>query len=129
MLAVLLLAHRLGAVFLLGAVTHQALAVLRPTRRAPASFSEAFRRVDAARYAPAIAGGFALMMVLGALIYPAYRVDVRGGLLDQHYPRMASLFELKEHFTAIAFGLLSSILRLGVERARSPRDRAPRRLC
>lgn len=106
MLAVLLLAHHLVAVFLLGAVTHQALATLLPSRSAETSFSEAFRRVNPSRYATAIAVSFTLMLALGALLYPAYRIDVRGGLLDQHYPHAAQLFELKEHFTAIAFGLL-----------------------
>ena len=35
--------------------------------------------------------------VLGALIYPTFRVRVRGGFLDATFPWATGLFEIKEH--------------------------------
>lgn len=39
--------------------------------------------------------------LLGALIYPTFRVRVRAELLDRHYPWATGLFEIKEHAASI----------------------------
>ena len=43
--------------------------------------------------------------VFGLAIYPAYRMRVRANL-DLHAPVVAQLFELKEHFAALALALV-----------------------
>lgn len=101
----LLLCHAVASVFLLGAVTHQAFAVRRATS-GEASFLDAFRRVQAARYARPIAALLLAATALGALVYPAFRVGVRTASFEAADPRAAGLFELKEHFAALALAVL-----------------------
>ncbi|MGF1508153.1 MAG: hypothetical protein ACFB9M_01475 [Myxococcota bacterium] len=43
--------------------------------------------------------------VLGAALYPTFRVDVRAGGLDASFPWAVAAFELKEH--ALVLGLLT----------------------
>jgi hypothetical protein len=105
MTELLLLAHHLAAVFLLGAMTHQAAATLA----APGpknGFVDAFRRVSPGRFASPIALCYAALFVLGTLIYPAYRVHARAAFLDANAPWAVALFELKEHFAAVGLGVL-----------------------
>jgi hypothetical protein len=107
MITVLLLIHALLAVALLGAITHQALAVERPIpASATSSFVDRFRGVGAAHYANAIVALFVLTTVLGALLYPQYRIDVRPTLEDLQLRSANGVFEIKEHLAAIGLGLL-----------------------
>jgi hypothetical protein len=95
---VLLLAHAVLGFGALFAGTHQAAhavvsALGRPQRRALRRF---------AFIAPAT---ILAQAVCGLAIYPAYRVRVRADF-DLHAPVVAQLFELKEHFAALAFALV-----------------------
>ena len=108
MIVVLLIAHGLLAVFLLGAITHQALSVLAITPAANSrwKFVNRFRGVDATAYATPIVVLFAVTALGGALLYPQYRVDVRPALEDTQNSAANGVFEIKEHLGAIGLGLL-----------------------
>ncbi len=47
-----------------------------------------------------------LVMVLGLLVYPTFRVDVRAAFLDAGAPWVVWLFELKEHGVGLGLMLL-----------------------
>ena len=128
MIVVLLILHGLLAVALLGAITHQALSVL--PMAAPAgdrwSFIDRFRGVDGTAYAMPIVVLFALTTLGGALIYPAYRIDVRPALEDMQNSAANGVFEIKEHLGAIGLGLLPAYW-LFWRRTHGPETAAPRR--
>lgn len=107
MITVLLIIHGLLAVALLGAVTHQAWSVVR---RAPvpsqSSFVHRFRGVGAGYYTNAVVVLFLATFILGGLLYPQYRIDVRPTLEDLQLRSANGVFEIKEHLAAIGAGLL-----------------------
>ncbi len=53
-------------------------------------------------HARILALSYALAFVLGALIYPVFRIRVRHEFLESAFPAGVGLFELKEHFAALA---------------------------
>ena len=107
MITILLLAHALMAVALLGAVTHQALSVVpQAASTGRRSFFARFRNVNAPAYAGPIVVLFVLTATLGAFLYPQYRVDVRVLLEDTNSRSANGIFEIKEHFIAVGFGAL-----------------------
>lgn len=63
---------------------------------------------------------YATTLLLGALLYPAFRVDVRHAFLDAEHPRATGWFEIKEH--AAALGLMPA-LALAILAARLPWQR------
>jgi hypothetical protein len=101
----LLILHGLIAVALLGAITHQAAAVCWPAKPG-GSFVQSFRAVAGARYTTAVIGLYLVSTLLGALIYPAYRLAVRTYLEAARLPTINGTFEVKEQFAAIGLGLL-----------------------
>ena len=107
MIVVLLIAHGLLAVTLLGAITHQALSLVpRRVAAGPLSFVSRFRSVDSSAYAKAIVVLFVVTAIGGALLYPQYRLDVRTALEDQQMRAANGVFEIKEHLVAIGLGVL-----------------------
>lgn len=105
MTTVLLIAHALLAVALLGALTHQALAVWWPPRNRR-WFVSSFRGVSASAYTNAVIVLFLATALIGGIIYPAYRLGIRIVLEDYRLFAANGSFELKEHFVAIGAGLL-----------------------
>ncbi len=107
MIQVLLILHVLISVALLGAITHQAFSV---ARRRPAATSrnlvDRFRGVNSMAFTNTITLLFAISAVLGAFLYPRYRVDVRPALEDLQLRAANGIFEIKEHFAAVGLGLL-----------------------
>lgn len=107
----LLVLHDAGAVVLLGAATHHALAMVGWLR---GRFDRLASEKTWARVASA---SYLLTFALGALVYPSYRYHVRGLYLDRHAPFFAGLFDVKEVFAsltlvvAVALGALSFTLR------------------
>lgn len=99
-----LTAHGLASVALLGALTHQAMAVCR-TANAPAAdtFVARFRGVAAQRYAGAVCVLWVITFVFGAWIYTKYRIHVRVPIEHEGFWKTLGAFELKEHLTT--FGL------------------------
>lgn len=104
--AELLILHSLLAVALLGAITHQAIALKFGPGSAKESFAARYRSVDASAYAGAIVLLFAAGTLLGALLYPSYRMVVRP-VLELNGLRAANgAFEIKEHLSALGLLLL-----------------------
>ncbi len=109
MMTSLLILHGLLAFALLGALTHQAVAVAWPFRgpaRDADSFAKRFRAVSAPAYTHTIIVLFLVTFAIGMVIYPAYRLNVRPYLQDYRMFAAEGAFEIKEHLAAIALGLL-----------------------
>jgi len=107
MIQLLLLLHVLAGAALLGAITHQAFSVTRPTPTSPArSFVRRFRGVNSLAFTNVIVLLFVVNCLLGGLLYPRYRIDVRPMLEDMQLRAANGLFETKEHFAAVGLGLL-----------------------
>jgi hypothetical protein len=102
----LLIVHGLLAVALLGAVTHQAIGVLLPARKAAHSFVGRMRAVSAPAYVTAVVVLYALTAILGGVIYPEYRLGVRIVLEQLQLWKAHGAFELKEHFAGVGLGML-----------------------
>ena len=103
---VLVIIHGLVAVALLGATTHQTLAIWAPVGAKPGSFFGRFRAVPPVSFANAILVLYLVAAVLGAIVYLDFRVDVRPQLERDHHFAALGLFDLKEHFISIGLGLL-----------------------
>lgn len=107
MFTALLLFHGLVSVALLGAITHQALAVVASRAEARAtSFLTRFRRTDPAAYSTAIVVLVAVVILTGAILYPNYREIVRPALQSLDLRAANGAFEIKEHLSAIGLVLL-----------------------
>lgn len=101
----LLIVHGLLAVALLGGLTHQAVAVLWPARAA-GGFMASYRAVMAARFTNANITFYVLTFVLGAVIYPPYRIAVRTWIERARLWQISGLFEYKEQALAIGLAML-----------------------
>ena len=102
----LLIVHGLLAVALLGAITHQAVSVWVPARKPAGSFVGRFRSVSAPSYANAIVVLYVLAFMLGGIIYPDYRLEVRTVVEQMGLWTQNGAFELKEHFATIGLAIL-----------------------
>jgi hypothetical protein len=92
----LVLLHAGGSIVLIGAATHHALQMRR-------YLSGDFSREGLEKlYAKVVSVAYVLTYALGALLYPSYRVYVRGCYLDRHAPAYAGLFDLKETYASLA---------------------------
>jgi hypothetical protein len=103
---VLMIAHALTAVFLLGALTHQAFSVSRSATSRKQNIVDRFRGVSSPAFTNTIVILFALATLGGGLLYPRYRIDVRTTLEDLQLRAANGTFEIKEHFAAVGLGLL-----------------------
>ena len=106
MLSVLLIVHGLIAVALLGAITHQTLAVIAPPRRRSGVLVNRFRAVSGAAFANTIVLLYVASTVLGGLIYLWFRTDIRPDLERAGQWAAIGVFDLKEHFVVIGLSLL-----------------------
>ena len=101
----LVILHGLLAVALLGSITHQAVAVVWPSRN-KVGFTNAYRAVSSRVYVNANIVLFLVVALLGGWIYPIYRVWVRTYLENARlFPAVGS-FEIKEQFIAVGLGML-----------------------
>jgi hypothetical protein len=92
---------------MLGALTHQTLSAWWPaTAGVGSSVFTSFRAVRGAHYANTVVLLYVLTVVLGAIIYPTYRIGVRNFLEDLRLSAANGIFELKEHFVAVGLGVL-----------------------
>ena len=104
---ILAIIHALLAVALLGALTHQAAAVLAPPRAGAAGgFVTYFRSVSGPRYATAVCLLWVLAFIFGGWIYSRYLFHVRIPIEQLELWKTLGAFELKEHLTTIGLGLL-----------------------
>lgn len=100
-----LILHGVLAVFLLGALTHQMMTLLRKTRRTE-TFVQRFGSVNPGVYSSAVIVLYIATFILGGWIYTQYRVDVRPVFESTGRLDMFALFELKEHYAAFGLALL-----------------------
>jgi hypothetical protein len=96
----------LVAVALLGAVTHQTLAVWATVDARPRSFFGRFRSVPSGLFANAVVVLYVISALLGAILYLYFRVDVRPELERAGHWHALGFFDIKEHFAAIGLALL-----------------------
>jgi hypothetical protein len=101
----LVILHGLLAVALLGSITHQAVAVVWPSRTRK-GFVSAFRSVSSPTYANANIVLFIAVAILGGFVYPTYRVWIRTYLENARLFSAVGSFEVKEQFISIGLGLL-----------------------
>jgi len=97
--AVLLVAHLFATFVLVGSMTHNLICVWRYV-------GGRFGRVKQERLFVRVSlWSYVAVYVIGALIYPAFRVYMRGGLFDTAMPWATGLFEVKEHWAAVGLGI------------------------
>jgi hypothetical protein len=106
MLTILLIIHGLLAVALLGAITHQAASVCWPRRKPAEAFTGRFRAVHAPAYANAVVVLYLLTALLGAIIYPEFRVSIRSVVEELGHHAVMGAFEVKEHFVVVGMVML-----------------------
>ncbi len=102
----LLLLHGLSAVLLLGAVTHQVLALWWSARGQRSEWWHSLRAVHPERYVQAVVVLFCVTSLLGAVNYIHFRAITRAQYLDVYAPWATGIFEVKEHVAAIGLALL-----------------------
>jgi hypothetical protein len=107
----LLVLHAGGSIVLIGSATHHALQMRHYLRGR-------FGREKLEKlYAKVVSVAYVVTFALGAVLYPSYRVHVRGFYLDKHAPFFSGLFDVKETYAslalvvAIALGALAYTMR------------------
>ena len=108
MITALLIIHGVIAVFLIGAITHQALGTFWPRKPGQIDFVANARGIRPMIYVNTIIILYVVTFFLGAFLYPTYRVFVRPPLQDLQLTYAIGLFEIKENFAAIGLATLPS---------------------
>jgi hypothetical protein len=101
-----LFVHLLLALALLGAVTHQAMAVALPVRKPATGIVTRFRAVNAAGYTTSVCVLYVLTFFVGSYIYTQYRTAIRVPLEAAHYYKTGGFFDFKEHVATLGLVLL-----------------------
>jgi hypothetical protein len=104
--SILLIIHGMLAVFLVGAITHQAVGVAWPVAKRGSGFFSAVRGVNGMSYTNAVIVLFLVTFALGCIIYPTYRINVRTALQEYRLFKPEGMFEMKEHLLALGLALL-----------------------
>jgi hypothetical protein len=104
--SILLIVHGILAVFLVGAITHQAIGVAWPVTKKGSGFFQSVRGVNGMSYTDAVIGLFVVTFAIGTIIYPTYRVSVRTVLQEYRLFKPEGMFEMKEHLLALSLALL-----------------------
>jgi hypothetical protein len=102
----LLIIHGILAVFLLGAITHQAVGAAWPITQKGSGFFQSVRGVNGMSYTNAVIVLFLVTFAIGTIIYPTYRINVRTVLQEYRDFKPEGMFEMKEHLLALALALL-----------------------
>src|SRR5262245_7550225 len=102
----LLIVHGLLAVALLGAITHQAVALWWPVKVLSGSFVARVRAVPGISYVWAIIVLYIVTFIMGAWIYTQYRFTSRLALEQLRFFKTVGAFEIKEHLATIGLILL-----------------------
>jgi hypothetical protein len=122
--SILLICHGILAVFLVGAITHQAVGVAWPVTKRGSGFFSAVRGVNGISYTNAVIVLFLVTFTLGCFIYPTYRINVRTVLQEYRFFKPEGMFEMKEHLLALSLALLPVYWFFW--RRASPANRVPR---
>ena len=113
----LVVLHTLGAIVLSGSSVHQALLSIQLLRRKQVRFG--LLRI----YALTTLCAYLATTLVGALLYPRYRVLIRALFLDRHAPWAANLFDWKENVATIGLPLAVGALLLASALSRATRER------
>lgn len=128
MMTALLIVHGLFAVALIGSVSHQAIAATSKYSgiRARPSLAR-LRAGDPNIYSSAVVILFLIVAIMGAILYPQYRLTVRPFVQSMDLRAANGAFELKEHFSALGMLMLPAYWAVW----RQPRDKENQtaRLC
>jgi hypothetical protein len=112
--SIVIIVHLLLAITLLGALTHQTVALLWPARPvAPAAggsttppITRAYRGVRVNLYTNAVIALFLLTALVGTFLYGPYRLTILPFFYGHGLKLFGGIFELKEHFVVIGLALL-----------------------
>ena len=102
----LLILHGLVGVALLGALTHQSVSTLRGRAASGVAFLDRYSGARDRTFTAAVVVMFVAELVLGAIIYPAYRLGVRIPFEEMSLDWAVGAFELKEHFAGLGLAVL-----------------------
>jgi hypothetical protein len=102
----LLICHGLAGVALLGAITHQLASAVRARPARSTAFLDRYAGVNQRVFTVAVVLLYLAGVILGAIIYPSYRLNVRVPFEQMSLGWAVGLFELKEHFGGIGLALL-----------------------
>jgi len=97
----ILMLHLLTTFFLIGSMTHNLLRVVDYAR---GRFN---RRKQEQRFNSAMFWSYIIVYVQGCLIYPAFRVYMRRDYFDISLGWATGLFEVKEHWGALALAMIA----------------------
>jgi hypothetical protein len=102
---ILLVLHAVAATVLTGAAVHNGQLAFR------SRFLGERTRLRLRRVYPAVvAGAWVVTFALGLLLYPTWRIEVRGAWLEAAHPPLVAAFELKEHWLAAGLLLLGYLV-------------------
>ena len=104
--SILLITHGILAVFLVGAITHQAVGAAWPVTKKGSGFFHSVRGVNGMSYTNAVIVLFLVTFAIGTIIYPTYRISVRTVLQEYRDFKPEGMFEMKEHLLALSLALL-----------------------
>ena len=95
------LLHALGAIALVGALTHGSVFLHLSQKRAREGNLK-----RAARFWPILWTALLWTLATGSLAYPTYRIRTRADYLEGRFPLPVQLFDLKENYAAVVLALL-----------------------
>src|SRR6185312_3584789 len=105
-ITLLLILHSLVGVALLGAITHQLVSMHRRRKVRSGSFIDRYTGVNQQVFVVAVISLYLAQVLIGAAIYPSYRLNVRIPFEEMFLFKAVGSFESKEHFAGIGVGLL-----------------------
>ena len=103
---ILLIIHAVVGTALLGALTHQASAVLLPLRQPAGFFANRFRSVLPASYASAIVYLYVTQFLLGAQLYIRYFVSIRPAMEEFDSWKTIAAFDVKVNAVTLGLSLV-----------------------
>jgi hypothetical protein len=106
LITALLIIHALLSTGLLGVVTHQALAARSGSREGSGPLSARYRAADASVFTASVVVLFVVTTLMGAVLYPSYRLLVRPVLEVSDLRAANGAFEIKEHLAALGLLML-----------------------
>jgi hypothetical protein len=104
-ITILLILHGLAGLVLLGAITFQLVSIARH-HAAPMGVSAGHHTRTNQLFVAAIIFLYVAQIILGAILYPAYRPNVRIPLEDMFLFKAVGIFQTKEYFAGIGMVLL-----------------------
>lgn len=102
----LLIFHGLAGVVLLGAISHQASSCLLQNANPQGNILRRYASVNSSAFINTVIISYLITFVLGSILYPAYRLEVRIAFEEMQLGWAIGLFEIKEHWGALGLAAL-----------------------